>query len=119
MSSPAAARARWSYTPLGLAALIASYIAIAEGIGATVVGVFCVGFINALGAPLDVMRPAMAGFAVQGSTVTAVPLVIALVLLVIGMIRRMPARWWVTPAVINGLTIVGLLIASLIWYRLS
>lgn len=108
---------RWGDTPFGLAALVTALIALTAGIIATIVGVFCVGFITAFGAPLDVTRPAMAGFAVRGSAITAALLLVALVLLVVGLFRRLPPRWWIAPAVINCATLLGLAIASLIWFH--
>ena len=101
----------------GSVALAAAIFANGVGILATALGVFCVVFIAAFGAPLDVTRPAMAGFAVRGSAVTAVFLAIALVLLVINVVRSPRSRWWIACGIINGATVVGLLIAALIWYH--
>lgn len=108
---------RWGDTPIGVGALVTAIIALTVGILATMVGVFCVAFITVFGAPLDVTRPAMAGFAVRGSAITAVPFVVALAFFFVGVFRRLPPRWWVPLAVINGLTLLGLGIAALLWFH--
>ncbi|WP_156463559.1 hypothetical protein [Curtobacterium sp. Leaf183] len=115
--SPRGDRRRRPGTALAVSALVVALVALGVGIVAAAIGVFCVVFITAFGAPLEVTRPAMAGFAVRGSAVTAVPFAAALVLLAIAAVRRIEARWWVPLAAVNAITLVGLGIAALIWFH--
>jgi hypothetical protein len=110
-------RRRSAGTGLVAASLAVAIVANGVGILATILGVFCVAFITAFGAPLEVTRPAMAGFAVRGSAVTAAVLVVALVLLVIGIVVQERSKWWIAPAIVNAATVFGLVVAALIWYH--
>lgn len=102
---------------LGGWALALAIVAILLGVAGVSIGVFCVGFITAFGAPLDVTRPAMAGFAFWGTMVTAPFLVASLVVLGVGVWRRARSWWWLTPSLLNVATILGLLVAISFWYH--
>lgn len=102
---------------LGGWSLALAIVALGAGIVGSVVGVLCVGFIAAFGAPADVTHPAMAGFAFWGTVVTAPFFVASVVLLIVGICRKPRSWWWVAPSVLDAVTLLGLWVAVAFWYH--
>lgn len=96
-------------------ALTFGVLALALSLAGMAIGAFCVGFIGAFGAPIDVTSAAMAGFAFWGSVVTAPFAAVSIVCLVLAIRSAGLGGTRTAALVFDVLVVLALVVAVSFW----